>query len=62
MLYQYFCKLVGLTQLAYFSVGEAKCGVDSLPALLPLRDSGKIFERSNKTYNITHQPPIVTIA
>jgi hypothetical protein len=38
---------LGLTQLAYFF-----CRV---------RDAASIFERSNKTFNVTHQPPTVTV-
>ncbi|HEY9803654.1 MAG TPA: hypothetical protein V6D25_25145 [Leptolyngbyaceae cyanobacterium] len=40
--------ILGLTQLAYFS-----CRVC---------DAAKIFERSNETCSVTHQPPIVTLA
>ncbi|MGH1396524.1 MAG: hypothetical protein ACRAVC_21190 [Trichormus sp.] len=44
------------------SVGEAKSGVDFPPALLPLCDAAKRFQRSNKTYSVTHLPLIVTIS
>jgi hypothetical protein len=39
---------LGLTQLAYF--------------LCRVCDATKVFERSNETYSVTHQPSIVTLA
>ncbi len=55
---------IGLTQLTgiFFCLGEAKCGVDFQKGIIAVAWGAKIFERSNKTYNLTHQPPIVTIA
>ncbi|MGH1395444.1 MAG: hypothetical protein ACRAVC_15635 [Trichormus sp.] len=41
---------------------KAKSGVDFPPALLPLCEAAQVFERSHETYNVTHQPSIVTLA
>jgi len=45
-----------------FYVGEAKSGVDFPPALLPLCDAAKLFERSHNTYSVTHSASMVTLA